>query len=155
MAGFREDYLLRLIDELREFVARAVALRDASKLQQALMTVVQAQEKLFARPAAQFAALSLDEQLRLVALDDPPAMARAKKLAYADILREAGKIYEARLQPDLAISACQLALQVTLTVALEDPAQAGELRPAIAELLPHVPEERRSPPVAEMLVRLA
>ena len=112
-AGQREDYLMRMTEELCEFVARAVLLRDTGQLAQALQIAVQAQERLFARPAAEFAALPVDEQLRLLTLDESPDQARAKCLAYASILEEAGNVYQARGRDDLAASALQLALYVT------------------------------------------
>jgi hypothetical protein len=154
MAGQREDYLLRLIEELRECVTRAVALRNTDQLGQALLTIVAAQERLFARPAADFAARPIDEQLRLLTLDESAETARGKCLAYASILREAAHVYRARGRADLAASADQLALYVVLTVALGNPAQAEELRGSIAELRGRLPEDSLQAPVRELLARL-
>src|ERR1700722_1016129 len=116
MAIRREDYILELIQELQAFVAQAVNLGDSGKLGEALMTMVRAQEKLFARPMAEFAPLGIDEQLRLLTVSELPERARAKVLAYALLLTEGGKIYGARGRRDLAASAFQLALYATLTV---------------------------------------
>ncbi len=154
MAGQREDYLLRLIEELREFVARAVALRHTDQLGQALLTVVTAQERLFARPAADFTARGIDEQLRLLTIDESAETARGKCLAYAAILREAGNVYRGLGREDLAASAWQLALYVTLTVAVGNEAKAGDLRPAIGELRARLTEDSLQPPVRELLAKL-
>jgi hypothetical protein len=154
MPGLREDYLLRLIEELREFVAQAVALRDTGRLGQALLTIVAAQERLFARPAAEFASRPVDEQLRLLTIDEAPGTARGKCLAYASILREAGRTYAALGRDDLAAGACQLALYVTLTVALASGEPAADLGPAIAELRARVPAASLQGPVRELLARL-
>ena len=154
MAGQREDYVMRLIDELRTFVTRAIALRDNGQLDQALHTAVQAQERLFARPAAEFAARPVDEQLRLLTLDESPDQARAKCLAYASILEEAGNVYQARARDDLAAGALQLALYVRLTVALENEPRAAELRPSIETLHSRLAAVPLSPPVRELLDKL-
>lgn len=154
MPGQREDYLLRLIEELREFVARAVALRNTDQLGEALLTVVSAQERLFARPAADFTSRAIDEQLRLLTIDESAETARGKCLAYASILREAGNVYQALGRDDLAASAWQLALYVTLTVAVGNQARAGELRPAIGELRARVAADSLQPPVRELLAQL-
>jgi hypothetical protein len=154
VASQREDYLLRLIEELREFVARAVALRNTDQLGEALLTVVSAQERLFARPAADFTSRAIDEQLRLLTIDESAETARGKCLAYASILREAGNVYRALGRDDLAASAWQLALYVTLTVALGDGAKAGDLRAAIGDLRARLAEDSLQPPVRELLAKL-
>jgi hypothetical protein len=155
MAIRREDYILELIQELQAFVAQAVNLGDSGKLGEALMTMVRAQEKLFARPMAEFAPLGIDEQLRLLTVSELPERARAKVLAYALLLTEGGKIYGARGRRDLAASAFQLALYATLTVAAGDRDRAGELQPAIADLRSRLTDEELNPPVRELLDRLA
>jgi hypothetical protein len=119
------------------------------------MTMVRAQEKLFARPTAEFAARPVDEQLRLLTVDETPEKARAKLLAYAALLTEGGKIYGGRGRRDLAASAFQLALYVTLTAADTDRARAGELQPAIAGLRARLNDDELNPPVRELLARLA
>ena len=154
MAIRREDYILELIDELQAFVAQALHQGDRGLLGEALMTLVRAQEKLFARPTAEFAGLPIDEQLRLLVLDETPDKARAKVLAYAALLTEGGKIYGGRSRHDLAASAFQLALYVTLTAAETDRARAGELQPAIAGLRARLNDGELNPPVRELLAKL-
>jgi hypothetical protein len=151
----REDYILRLIEELQLMIAQAVAERNEGKLGQALLSAVAAQEKLFARPTADFAARGIDEQLRLLTVDESPATARAKCLAYAALLEESGRIYAAKNRADLAASANQLALFVTLTVAAGDRPRRGELQPQIDALLARLRPGPLYPPVQEMLDRLA
>ena len=150
----QEDYILRHIALLRQFLAQAVGLRSAGRPEQALVVILQAQEKLFARPAAAVAALSIDDQLRLLGQGEPPDLARASQLGYASLLREAGLACLARDHPAQATGAFQLALHVTLTVALEDPAGDGQHLPALAELLSRIPLEELNPVVREMLGRI-
>jgi len=151
MAGKRDDYILRAIEQLRLMVASAVKLRDGGKLDQALLAIVSAQEKLFARPAPAFMGLGLDEQLHLLKIGESPDSAREKCLGYAAVLREAGLVYEARDKDDLALSAFQSALYVTLTVAVESKSSAEALSPKIAELMERVPTDLRHAPVKELL----
>jgi len=154
MAGKRDDYILSAIEQLRLMVAAAVKLRDGGKLDQALLAIVSAQEKLFARPAPAFMGLGLDEQLHLLKVGESPDSAREKCLGYAAVLREAGIVYEARDKKELALSAFQSALYVTITIAVESEASAEKLAPSIAELLERVPAEYLFAPVKELLARL-
>ena len=153
MASQRDDYVLRLIDELREFVTRLINLGDASRLDEALMAAVAAQEKLFARPAAQFTALPITEQLTLLRRGETPPTGRSKCLAYADILEEAGLVYRAKSREDFAAGAFALALCTSLFVALESPEGAAEAKPQIERLLGRVEPERLPPPVRGLLER--
>ncbi|MBK9991219.1 MAG: hypothetical protein IPP19_10930 [Verrucomicrobia bacterium] len=154
MASKRDDYILRAIEQLRLMVASAVNLRDSGKLDQALIAIVSAQEKLFARPAPAFMGLGLDEQLQLLKIGESPDSAREKCLGYAAVLREAGLVYEARDKNELAVSAYQSALYVTLTVAIESQSSGEALSPTIAELFERVPSEQLQAPVKELLARV-
>lgn len=156
MSARREDYILKIIEQLRIMVAAAVKLRHGDQLDQALLAIVSAQEKLFARPAPEFMALDLDEQLRLLRIDEAPDTAREKCLGYATLLREAGLVYEARDKPELAASAFQSALYIVLTLAVEtNRAASDETAANIADLLDRVPAEQLHPPVKELLSQLA
>ncbi len=154
MATKRDDYLLRAIEQLRLMVSAAVKLRDTGKLEQALIALVGAQEKLFARPAPTFMGLELDEQLRLLKIGESPESAHDKCLGYAALLREAGLIYAARDKPEIAASAFQSALSITLTCALEMPSSAASLWPTINELMGRLSVEQLHAPVRELLTRL-
>jgi hypothetical protein len=150
----RDDYILRYLELIRQFLAQAVKLRDGGNLDQALRVLFQAQEKLFARPASEFITRSLDEQLRLLTIGESKENARAKRIGYALLLREAGLIYVQRDRNDLAESAFQLALQIMLIVSVEAPKETEEHRPMIEELLSRVRPEQLHPPVTELLAKL-
>jgi hypothetical protein len=149
----RQDYLLRLIDELRQFVAEVLGTGDDSKLEAALVAVVQAEEKLFGRPAAEFQFPNVVDQLELLSRGETPESARAKCLAYSSILEQAGLLYEARNHRDLAASAFQLALYVRLLVADRNPPNE-DLKRSISALVDHVPPEELHAPVLELLERV-
>jgi len=153
MPGDRQDYLLRLIEQLRQFVAQALALRQAGKLDEALMALVQAQEKLFVRPATEFRHLPIVDQLRLLKLGESPGMGREKCIAYATILEQAGLIFQGKNQDTLAGSAFQLALHVLLLVAEEPAAATPELQRGIATLRERLPAEELNAPTRVLLAR--
>jgi hypothetical protein len=155
MAGQREDYILRLIDELRQFVAQLIRLRSTDRLDEALVAAVGAQERLFARPARDFMPLPVADQLRLLTLGESPDTGRAKCLAYAEILEQAGLVYRAKSQEAFAASAFELSLCVLAHAALASPAAAAEARPAIGRLLAQHPADRLHAPVRELLERAA
>ena len=147
----RDDYILRYLDLIRQFLTQAIKLRDKGSPEQALQILLQGQEKLFARPAPEFIGLSLDEQLRLLTIGETAENSRAKRLAYAMLLREAGNIYRERDRSDLAESAFQLALHVLLTVTIETPAESSPQIESIRELVSQIPPEQLQAPVKEML----
>lgn len=155
MSAKRDDFILRAIEQLRIMVAAAVKFRNGHQLDQALLAILSAQEKLFARPAPDFMGLDLDEQLRLLRVSEAPDTAREKCLGYAALLREAGLVYEAREKPELAVSAFQSALYIVLTVAVEASLPAdNDLAATIADLLDRVPVELLHAPVKELLSQL-
>jgi len=147
----RDDYILRFVELLAKAIAQATKLRQDGKLDQALIVLVAAQERLFARPTAEFATLPLDEQLRLLTISEAPPAARTKCLGYGSLLREAGLIYQARGRPELAASAFELALEITLTVAVRANAVDAELAASVEELLPRIPPEQLHEPTKELL----
>lgn len=147
----RDDYILRYLALVRQALAQAVKLREEGKSDHALRVLLQAQERLFARPLDTFAGLSIDEQLALLAAGETAAVAREKRLGYAALLREAGMLYLDRDRPELAVSAFQLALHVMLSVVAEAPETAEEHLPAIRDLLARVPPELLYAPVKELL----
>jgi hypothetical protein len=118
----RQDYVMRLIEELGQFLAEALRFRQAGSHDAALLVLLQAQQRLFARPPARFMGLPVEEQVRLLALDQAPAAAREKCLAYATLLAEAGRTYQARGQNALADGAGRLAMQVLELAAQQLPA---------------------------------
>jgi hypothetical protein len=152
MPGQRDDYVLRLIDELRQFVAQLMKLNNASRLDEALMAAVSAQEKLFARPAADFMARPVDEQIRILKTGESEDTGRTKCLAYAAILEEAGLVYRAKSQEDFANGAFEMALYVMLSVALESPEGPG-LHADVARLLGRVGPDKLHAIVSNMLDR--
>jgi hypothetical protein len=152
----RQDFIQRLLEELGQFVAEVAKYRQAGQYEAALFTLLQAQERLFVRPVQEFMARPVEEQVHLLVLGETAATARAKCLAYATLLTEAGSTYQARAQPALAQGANQLALHVTLLAALRFPSpDAAESRERIAALRERLPAGGLSEELEQLLAQLA
>ena len=138
----KQDYVLRLIEELGRLIAEIVNLRQRGSYDTALQMVLQAQQRLFGRPAEAFIGRSIDDQVHLLVVGENPANARAKCVAYATLLTEAAGIYQAREQTALAGAACQWALQVLIAVrAGPGDAQVSALAARLGALLDRLPED--------------
>ena len=131
--------MLRLMEELTRYLAEIRTLRDGGSGDAALLTVLQAQQRLFARPAQEFMTRSLEEQVHLLVIGETDADAREKCLAYATLLTEAGHTYRARQQTVVASGAYQLALRVLLLTARQFPGpDLSDLPARVAALLDRV-----------------
>lgn len=128
MASQRQDYILRQIDLLRQFVARLAGKRPDLELEEALLLSFHLQEKLFPLPPAEFLRLALPDQIAALRRSESAADARDKCLAYASLLAETAVLYDYKGRDDLAAGARQMALYAVLGLALEnrsDPAAAA------------------------------
>src|ERR1017187_1579923 len=92
----QEDYILRHISMLRLLLNRMLKLRSSGQHEQAMVLMMQAQEKLFGRPPSEVIGLPLDDQLQLLATGISPEQARERQVGYALLLREAGLSYAER-----------------------------------------------------------
>ena len=147
----RDDYLLRFIALLQQALSDIIKFRKVGRYEAALHAAFAAQEKLFSRTTAQLSNQSLDELLRILRLGENKTTAREKLLGYASLLQETGHTYEAMGREPLATGCYQLALQVMLSVAVEDAPGSGELREKTRALLAKIPPEQLHEPVKEML----
>jgi len=148
----RQDYLERMLEELGHFLAEVTRYRQAGSHDAALLTLLQAQERLFVRPASEFLTRPVPEQVHLLAVGETADHAREKCLAYATLLAEAGRTYRAKRQPELAQGAYGLALHVSLLAARQfPPADPTGLRAQIAALCELIPAEERVPELRELL----
>lgn len=120
MPAQRQDYILRQIALLRQFVARLKSRRNERELEEALLLSFHLQEKLFPLPPAEFLALDLAAQIEALRRNESPAAAREKCLTYAGLLAETAGLYELKAREDLADGARQMALYAALCSALED-----------------------------------
>jgi hypothetical protein len=153
MGAQRQDYILRQIDLLRQFVKRLLLKRPDPELDEALLLALHLQEKLFPIPPPEFLRLDLPAQIDLLRRNEPAAAGNANCRAYAALLAETARIYEHKGQPDLAAGARQMGLYAALSAVLGDAhdAEAGTLA---RELLAAVDVQALHPPVIALLQQL-
>lgn len=153
MASQKQDYILRQIELLRQFVSRVIGSGNGDGLEQALQETLHLQEKLFAMPPAEFLRQTVDGQVATLQRGESKAAGQAKCVAYAALLQETSRLYQFRGRDDLAAGARQLALHVALQVALDEPADPVAAPALIRELLAAGVPEQLPAPVREMLDR--
>lgn len=153
MPGLRQDYILRQIELLRQFVARLCSDRDERSLDEALNLSLHLQARLFPLPVADFLQLDADAQHAALVANESPGTAREKCLAYAALLRETATLYDLRGRDDLARGARQLALHVALLTALAPPSGAndGELHRLTQDLTGELDPEDLPPPLGDLV----
>lgn len=153
MAGIRQDYILRQLDLLRQFIARLASRRNERELAEALLLAFHLQEKLFPVPPAEFLRLDLADQIAALRRKESPAAAHDKILTYAALLTETAGLYELKGRGDLADGSRQMALYAALCAALED--RGSEAATDLIEKLSgQLDPEQLHAPVAELLVQL-
>jgi hypothetical protein len=114
----RQDYVLRLIEQLGGFFRQLRRYRELGHTDEALISLVRAQETLFGKPAQEFAALTVDQQFELLTAGELPERGCQKACAYAALLRSASEVYSDRAQDALADGASLLSSSI-LTLAAE------------------------------------
>lgn len=114
--------MLRLIADLRQFVAAVLGTGDPTRTGEALHAILHAQQSLFQLPPGRFLGLSLEMQIDLLAHAEAPADAIEKVTAYAETLTEAARIYAATNRAELAMASRQLAQEALRIAAVRWPA---------------------------------
>ena len=153
MSGQRQDYILRQIDLLRQFVKRVVHKRPDPELDEALLLAFHLQEKLFPLPPAEFLRLELAAQIARLRSNESRADGNARCTAYAALLAETARLYAHKGEPDLAAGARQMGLYAAASVMLDDPA-AAEASLLARELLRQLDAKSLYPPVVALLEQL-
>ena len=133
----RQDYLLRLIEELTQFLARAVFQRKAGREIEALTAIVESCERLFGVEAAQLFQFTPDQHFVMLTEGEAAENARAKVLIYAALTTEAGRNYAALGKTELARASFLSALRLTLRARESFPADdpPPSYAPSIPDLL--------------------
>lgn len=134
MCAQRQDYLIRLIEELGRFVREAVRSGEKPRAEAALPAIVQAQEQLFGRPATEFLTRSLADQLDLLAAGESAETAVDKCITYAGILHQAARLYAAMGRPALALGLHRLAADVLQAATARWPKHADGFATAARKL---------------------
>ncbi len=153
MTGLRRDYIVNEIELLGQFIARLVNKRDEVGLHEAMHLALHLQEKLFAMPVAEFLRLEASGQIAALTAGESKANGQAKCLAYATLLRDTATLYRLQGRDELAAGARQLALHVTLSVALDSDSPGAPTDALVEELCAHFSHDDLHPPVRELLER--
>jgi hypothetical protein len=153
MPGQRQDYILQQIELLRQFVARLIRTKESAGLDDMLQLSFSLQEKLFARPPAEFLQLEVSEQISALMAGESRQAGREKCLTYARLLADTATLYQFRGRVDLAFGARQLALHVALLVGLDGEEDSTAARALAEELKSLLIGSDLHPPVRELLGR--
>ncbi len=147
----RQDYIMRMISELGQFVRAAVASGEPGKEAEALQAVLHAQRQLFQETPEIALAKSLDEQIDHLAQGETPFGAAQRVGDYAEILEQAALIYDHVGKEPLARSSYILGLSALLNAVVRWPEQRVILAPKIDRFRKLVTAEELSPPLLELL----
>lgn len=150
MSSQRQDYLLRQIELLRQFVARAIRKKPDQELEEALLLAFHLQEKLFPVPPAEFLQLELPEQIAALKRNESPGDGLEKCRSYAALLAETATLYQHKGLPDFAAGARQMSLYAALNVLEESPDDTAT-RDLARGLLERLDRETLQAPVLELL----
>ena len=153
MSGQQQDYILRQVDLLRQFVRRVLRKDPDRDLEEALLQAMHLQEKLFPLPPAEFLRLDLAEQVARLRHNEPRETGNAKCRTYAELLAETARLYAHRGAGEHADGARQMALYAAVSVVLDDPADDAAIGLA-RELLGQIDLTSLHPPVKAQLDRL-
>lgn len=157
MPAQQQDYILRHIQTISRLVARLrlkgkiLAEEDRAEVNEALLQAMHLQEKNFGRPAAEFLALSADEQFEALRNSESPSTGHARCVTYVTLLRETAELYAWRGSSDLALGARRLAMHLALRVALDEPADASAGRDLVRSLQIILDGANLPPPTQELL----
>jgi hypothetical protein len=136
MLTSRRDYILRIIDEVGQILARVIFKRRAGADQEALETVMLGCERLFSLEADQIFALPPERHYTMLIEGEAPEIARDKVLLYAALNAEAGRIYARLGKAALARASFTNALRFTVRARVKFPAEnLPDYAPRVADLV--------------------
>ncbi len=156
MLRSRRDYLLRIIDEVGEFLARAVFKRKAGREQESFQSIVQACERLFGLEADALFQFDPDQHFAMLTKGSEPDQACAQVLLYAALNLEAGRNYAALKRPELARVSFLNALRFTLRARVAFPTGTpSAYAPDVPTLLALLTDQPLDDETAELLRQTA
>jgi len=152
MISSRRDYILRLIEEAAQMLARLISQRASGRYEDSLKSTVQACERLFGVEADRLFQFTPDQHFAMLTADQPPELARDRVLLYAALNAEAARTYAALGNRAMARASFVNALRFTLRAGLEFP--AGDLpvyAPSVEALLESLKAEPLDADTAALL----
>jgi hypothetical protein len=152
MLTSRRDYLLRIIDEVGRLLTRVIFQREKGRELDALQSVMQACERLFALDAEQLFQFTPDQHFAMLADGEAPADARNKILLYAALNVEAARAYLALDNQPMArltfINALRFTLKARQTYGREN---LPPFTPSIPDLLAALKDTPLDAETAELI----
>jgi hypothetical protein len=132
----QRDYILRLIEQAMQVIARIAFQREMGQPGLAVQSVIDGIEKLFGLSVSELGSLDTDQLYAQLTQEEQPENARDKCIVFAALNNQAGMAYEEKDLPALAQPAFHLALVFTLR-ALTGFAGSGlpEFTPKVGDLL--------------------
>ena len=148
----QRDYILRLIEQVAQLLARVIQQREKHAPQEALQSVMAACERLFGMEAVRIFQFPPDQHFLMLAEGESPENARDKVLIYAALNAEAGRCYVATNQSKLAHQSFLNALRLTLKARQQFPTHDWPtFAPSITELLDVLPDVQFDAETTELL----
>lgn len=152
MLTSRRDYILRIIDEVSRLLARVLLKRREGQEEEALHTIVQACERLFAMEANQLFQFTPDQHYLMLTEGESSELARNKVLIYAALNTEAGQVYQKLGNRALARGSFLSALRLSLKARAQFGVDAlPDFAPKIPDLLAALADQPLDPDTAGLL----
>lgn len=150
-----EDYLIRHIQMIGQFIAQMRQARREGREDQAIRIGLQAVERLFGGRMDELTSLPLDQQCVRLAAGFSAGEARSRQFAYALLLKELGISYRDCGRPEVATASGKAALWICLQL-LVTPAPGDDGMLDLArELLAGLPPEAVDAPLQELLAAVS
>jgi hypothetical protein len=132
----QRDYILRLIDQVGQFLAKVVLQRKQNSPHEALQNVMAGCERLFAIDAVELFRFTPEQHVAMLADGESPDIARDKILIYAALNAEAGRCFALLGRAEQSRNSTLLALRLTLKARADYGAEAWpDFAPKTAELI--------------------
>ncbi len=132
----QRDYILRLIEQAAQVIARITLQREMGQPGLAVQSVIDGIEKLFGLTVSEVGSLDTEALYGQLTEGEQPENARDKCIIFAALNHQAGLAYEERDLPALAQPAFHLALVFTLLARVGFPGTEGpEFTPKVDDLL--------------------
>ncbi len=152
MISSRRDYILRIIEEVAQLLARLIFQRSSGRTVDALHSIVAASERLFGLEADKLFQFTPDQHFAMLVTDESPEIARDKVLLYAALNTEAGRCYTSLGNHAMARASYLNALRFTLRALDEFPrGSVPVFAPKIPDLLEALKDQPLDAETAELL----
>lgn len=152
MITSRRDYILRIIDEVAQLLARLIFKRRAGADQEALEIVVQGCERLFSMERDKLFQFTPDQHFAMLVEGESAELARNKVLLYAALNAEAGWIYRNLGNDTMARATLNNALRFALKArTIETDVAQPDYAPLVADIVATLGRENVDPEIAALL----